>query len=66
MLVGSLPYVHSLPAYSQLFDFNGERKIDYSVPLPVYTVNVAPSAEVSAVGGGAKSKLLVTNDISSM
>ena len=27
----------SLPAYSQLYDQNGERKIDYSVPLPLYT-----------------------------
>ena len=26
-----------LPAYSQLYDQNGERKIDYSVPLPLYT-----------------------------
>ena len=26
-----------LPAYSQLYDFNGERKIDYSTPLPVYS-----------------------------
>lgn len=33
----SLPYAHSLPAYSQLFDSNGDRKIDYSVPLPLYT-----------------------------
>lgn len=33
----SLPYAHSLPAYSQLFDSNGDRKIDYSIPLPLYT-----------------------------
>ncbi|TCD66182.1 hypothetical protein EIP91_001676 [Steccherinum ochraceum] len=33
----SLPYAQSLPAYSQLFDSNGDRKIDYSVPLPLYT-----------------------------
>jgi len=26
-----------LPAYSQLYHRNGERKIDYSVPLPLYT-----------------------------
>lgn len=26
-----------LPAYSQLYDFNGERKIDYSTPLPLYS-----------------------------
>ncbi|KAF8163527.1 hypothetical protein B0H34DRAFT_795232 [Crassisporium funariophilum] len=27
----------NLPAYSQLYDRNGERKIDYSTPLPLYT-----------------------------
>lgn len=27
----------SLPAYSQLYDSNGDRKIDYTVPLPLYT-----------------------------
>jgi len=27
----------SLPAYSQLFDRNGDPKVDYSVPLPLYT-----------------------------
>jgi hypothetical protein len=30
-------FVRSLPAYSQLFDSNGERRIDYSIPLPVYS-----------------------------
>ncbi|KIJ10505.1 hypothetical protein PAXINDRAFT_177464 [Paxillus involutus ATCC 200175] len=30
------PYAQTLPAYSQLFHTNGERKIDYSIPLPVY------------------------------
>ena len=30
------PPAHSLPAYSQLFYPNGERKIDYSTPLPLY------------------------------
>ena len=33
----SLPYAQPLPAYSQLFEPNGDRKIDYSVPLPLYT-----------------------------
>ncbi|KDQ60892.1 hypothetical protein JAAARDRAFT_31894 [Jaapia argillacea MUCL 33604] len=33
----SLPYASSLPAYSQLFHSNGDRKIDYSIPLPLYT-----------------------------
>ncbi|EDR07259.1 uncharacterized protein LACBIDRAFT_298980 [Laccaria bicolor S238N-H82] len=27
----------TLPPYSQLYDSNGDRKIDYSVPLPLYT-----------------------------
>ncbi|KAH9950250.1 hypothetical protein B0H21DRAFT_563589 [Amylocystis lapponica] len=40
----SLPYAQTLPAYSQLFDANGERKIDYSVPLPLYTPR-SPSSE---------------------
>jgi hypothetical protein len=34
---GSSPSSPSLPAYSQLYHRNGERKIDYSVPLPLYT-----------------------------
>ncbi|KAF9469282.1 hypothetical protein BDZ94DRAFT_1152120 [Collybia nuda] len=32
-----VPYAQSLPAYSQLFDRNGDRKIDYSTPLPLYS-----------------------------
>ena len=41
-----------LPAYSQLYDFNGERKIDYSTPLPLYsprssTLNVSSSNSIS-------------------
>ncbi|KAF8629994.1 hypothetical protein AX15_003165 [Amanita polypyramis BW_CC] len=27
---------YTLPAYSQLYDKEGERKIDYSIPLPLY------------------------------
>ena len=38
----SSPYASGLPAYSQLFYPNGDRKIDYSIPLPLYTRN--PSA----------------------
>ena len=30
------PYTSSLPAYSQLFDASGNRRIDYSTPLPIY------------------------------
>lgn len=33
----SAPYAGTLPPYSQLFYANGDRKIDYSVPLPLYT-----------------------------
>ena len=37
-LVPPVPYTHTnLPAYSQLFDHNGDRKIDYSIALPLYT-----------------------------
>lgn len=35
--VPSAPYAPTLPAYSQLYYSNGDRKIDYSVPLPLYT-----------------------------
>ncbi|KAF9448871.1 hypothetical protein P691DRAFT_799834 [Macrolepiota fuliginosa MF-IS2] len=31
------PYAPTLPPYSQLYDANGERKVDYTVPLPLYT-----------------------------
>ena len=33
----SAPYAQPLPAYSQLYDENGDRKVDYNTPLPVYT-----------------------------
>jgi hypothetical protein len=36
MVISSIPQPQTLPAYSQLFDSNGDRKIDYSIPLPVY------------------------------
>jgi hypothetical protein len=42
----SAPYSQSLPAYSQLFYSNGERKIDYSTPLPLY--EPPPSASSSS------------------
>ncbi|KAG0705113.1 hypothetical protein DFH29DRAFT_908915 [Suillus ampliporus] len=42
----SAPYSQSLPAYSQLFYSNGERKIDYSIPLPLY--EPPPSASSSS------------------
>lgn len=43
----SAPYCQSLPAYSQLFYSNGERKIDYSTPLPLY--EPPPSASSSSL-----------------
>ena len=42
----SVPYSQSLPAYSQLFHANGERKIDYSIALPLY--KPPPSASSSS------------------
>lgn len=45
----SLPYAPSLPAYSQLFDSNGDRKIDYSVPLPLYTPRSEPASSSSTL-----------------
>jgi hypothetical protein len=33
------PQPVSLPAYSQLFHPNGDRRIDYTIPLPVYSLN---------------------------
>lgn len=35
-------YAHTLPAYSQLFEPNGDRKIDYS--LPSYSKHLEPNA----------------------
>lgn len=43
----SLPYAPTLPAYSQLFDANGDRKIDYSVPLPAYSPTSPASPNAS-------------------
>lgn len=39
------PYTQTLPAYSQLFHSNGEQKLDYSIPLPLYE---PPSASSSS------------------
>jgi hypothetical protein len=43
-------YANTLPAYSQLFDANGERKIDYS--LPVYTPPSHSSSSSTALLDG--------------
>jgi hypothetical protein len=50
-----VPYTHiNLPAYSQLFDRNGDRKIDYSIPLPLYTRSPASSSLLSLEVDGQK------------
>ncbi|KAF4614954.1 hypothetical protein D9613_002749 [Agrocybe pediades] len=36
-LIHTEPLPMNLPAYSQLYDSNGDRKVDYSIPLPLYT-----------------------------
>ncbi|KAG6814605.1 hypothetical protein H0H92_000134 [Tricholoma furcatifolium] len=48
-LTSSKPYTASLPAYSQLFDHNGDRKIDYTVPLPLYTPQASPNSSSSSL-----------------
>jgi hypothetical protein len=37
LFVDVAPCARNLPAYSQLFDSSGERLIDYSTPLPLYS-----------------------------
>lgn len=49
-LLPSAPYATSLPVYSQLYDPNGDRKVDYAVPLPLYTP--LDSASSSEMGHG--------------
>jgi hypothetical protein len=62
------PSAQSLPAYSQLFDYNGDRKIDYSVQLPPYTPYLPVVAVTTSppldVGSACKSKALDCNVIS--
>lgn len=47
----SLPYTNTLPAYSQLFESNGDRKIDYSIPLPLYTPRPSADEKCQASSG---------------
>jgi hypothetical protein len=64
MITCGLSYPHSLPAYSQLFDSNGDRQIDYSIPLPVYTPHTSPSAdhrELDAADGSGKPVFFIAN-----
>jgi hypothetical protein len=37
----------ALPVYSQLYDANGERRIDYSTPLPLYTPRMEKEGDES-------------------
>ena len=48
-----------LPVYSQLYDTNGERKIDYSTPLPLYTPKLE-SEPLLSVGADADDNAAVT------
>ncbi|GLB34740.1 hypothetical protein LshimejAT787_0203050 [Lyophyllum shimeji] len=62
-LPAPMPYAPNLPPYSHLFDRNGDRKIDYSTPLPLYTPR-SPYASSSSleldVGGDETQPLLST------
>ncbi|KAG5338188.1 hypothetical protein C0989_008037 [Termitomyces sp. Mn162] len=48
-LRSSKPYTSSLPAYSQLFDSNGDRKVDHNPPLPLYTPRASPNASSTSL-----------------
>jgi hypothetical protein len=63
MITCDLLYAHSLPAYSQLFDSNGDRQIDHSIPLPLYTRHppLADHLELDAGGGAGKSVFFIAN-----
>lgn len=54
----SLPYAQPLPAYSQLFESNGDRKIDYSVPLPLYTPRLPKEEECDSDDSSVEISLL--------
>ena len=41
-------YASSLPPYSHLYHANGDRKIDYSIPLPLYTPRQEPNPQEGA------------------
>jgi hypothetical protein len=51
-MIPSVSYAQSLPAYSQLFDENGDRKIDYSIPLPLYEPQSSASASSLVLSSG--------------
>ena len=52
--LGSFPDVNSLPAYSQLYLPNGDRRIDYAVPLPAYSPRESDVEVQSQLQGGEK------------
>ncbi|KAG2020052.1 hypothetical protein CC2G_005437 [Coprinopsis cinerea AmutBmut pab1-1] len=61
----------TLPPYSQLYDSNGERKIDYSIPLPRYTPKEEHAANTgdlaletsTSSGDKAESQLPIGEDV---
>lgn len=49
----------NLPSYSQLYDDNGDRKVDLSIPLPLYTPQEVPapkSNDAQAASHGVEEK----------
>ncbi|KDR73572.1 hypothetical protein GALMADRAFT_72170 [Galerina marginata CBS 339.88] len=56
------PAPMNLPAYSELYDSSGERKIDYSTPLPLYT----PRSLIPPAPSETSSELLSTSESQSL
>ncbi|TFK42358.1 hypothetical protein BDQ12DRAFT_271601 [Crucibulum laeve] len=61
-----VPYAPSLPAYSQLYDSNGDRKIDYSVPLPVYTPRSSAGNATTSSADSSSDALVVSTSASDL
>ncbi|KAJ3487665.1 hypothetical protein NLJ89_g11689 [Agrocybe chaxingu] len=51
------PASFTLPAYSQLYDSSGERKVDHSMPLPLYTPRSTPPSGSTPSYSNASSTL---------
>lgn len=49
LMVSPAPYAPVLPMYSQLFDMNGNQKVDYSVPLPLYAPSGLTQLTISSL-----------------
>lgn len=52
----------ALPIYSQLYDVNGDRKIDYSTPLPLY----CPRAQEVSANGSASANVSVHRGVNNL